>query len=377
LGADGSTSLPISMDDVVVDLGATRNTVGGWTAGARNVFAGGETGVILYRPGTAANTVAGNWFGLNGAGTSQMPLETGVVVSGGAGAQVVGGDTASARNVFAPSVAAPAYASGVQLIGSGGGSVVRGNTFGRLPGGADTTAYGIGVSIDGVSATVLGNTVAGATYGVRVGSGGDPKVVANTFEACTAAVRLFAGGTANLGNLGNASTTDDGGNVFVPTNTWHVYNESASLVKAEGNDWGTTARSAINAKIWDKLDNPSLGLVDFSPLQGGVLPTGARGVVAALAVTGAAAVPTAAGAEITFTLSAPAQVTVEALNLAGRPVAVLAQERPAEAGVQRIAWNGQSATGAAAPAGRYLVRITARDAAGAQTTALAPVSLDH
>jgi hypothetical protein len=76
-----------------------------------------------------------------------------------------------------------------------------------------------------------------------------------------------------------------------------------------------------------------------------------------------------------ITLSAPASVMVEVVNLAGRPVALLTQERAAAAGVQRLAWNGLSLTGTAAPAERYLVRITARDRAGAQASALAPLSL--
>ena len=198
----------------------------------------------------------------------------------------------------------------------------------------------------------------------------------NTF-GCTQAVTVVATAHCALGNLGDASTANDGGNVFRMRNTWDIWNETTNPIRAEGNDFGTTVRADIDAKIYDKLDNGALGRVDFIPLQGGVIPTGAGGGVAALAVTGAAAVPTATGAEILFTLSAPAEVTVEILNLAGRTVALPARATASNAGLQRLAWNGQSLTGTAAPAGRYLARITARNATGAQATVLVPVSLGH
>jgi len=63
------------------------------------------------------------------------------------------------------------------------------------------------------------------------------------------------------------------------------------------------------------------------------------------------------------------------LNLAGRPVATLAQDRATDAGLQRLAWTGQTLTGTRAPAGRYLVRLTARQAGGAQASGLSSVTL--
>jgi flagellar hook assembly protein FlgD len=94
-----------------------------------------------------------------------------------------------------------------------------------------------------------------------------------------------------------------------------------------------------------------------------------------LVVSGAAAVPTAGGAEIVLSRSAPADVSVEMLNVAGRPVATVVQDRGTEAGPQRVVWNGQSMNGTAAPTGLYLVRVAARAAEGSQSSALAAVSL--
>jgi hypothetical protein len=161
--------------------------------------------------------------------------------------------------------------------------------------------------------------------------------------------------------------------VFASSNTWHIRNETANAVKAEGNTFGTTVASEIDAKIWDQLDDGTYGRVDYDPLKGGIHPSG-NPQPAALSVAGAAALPTNCGAEVVFSLSAPAEVTVEVLNLAGRRVATVAHRTALAAGTQRLVWNGQSDAGTRAPAGRYLVRITARDAQGAQATALCGVT---
>jgi hypothetical protein len=83
-----------------------------------------------------------------------------------------------------------------------------------------------------------------------------------------------------------------------------------------------------------------------------------------------ASVPTASGAQIIANLSAAADVTVSVRNLAGREVAVLTPGR-LEAGVHSLLWNGKSKTGTKAPAGMYLVQITARSANGASCSAVA------
>jgi hypothetical protein len=94
---------------------------------------------------------------------------------------------------------------------------------------------------------------------------------------------------------------------------------------------------------------------------------------AAVAVN-AAAVPTARGAQVSVSLSSAAAVSVSICNIAGREIAALP---PADlpAGVSTLLWNGLSANGTKAPPGRYLVRVTARSAGGAQANALTTLML--
>jgi hypothetical protein len=96
---------------------------------------------------------------------------------------------------------------------------------------------------------------------------------------------------------------------------------------------------------------------------------------AAVAVSGLSALPTAAGAQLTFTLSSAAGVTATVLNVAGRPVKTIVADRSLEAGVHTLLWDRRADNGLAAPAGLYIVRLTARTQDGAQTSAVATVRL--
>ena len=391
LAADGDTVLGITTG-IWVSL-TSDNTIGGTTAGARNVFvSGSDEGMpaqgIWVAPNYAGasssdcsgNRIRGNYFGLNVAGTAQRALETGVLIQQKTpattppGAQTIGGNTSAHGNWFCCSLPGlGASPRGVWFYEGGDRSTVRHNKFGVYPvKGVGTPSNLIaGVRIENVDVTVRDNSIYRCGSGVRVlNADGCVRAYGNLLSDCIRGVYLTDSSHAWLGDLGNVSPGDDGGNTFRTTTDWHVYNATPNAIKAEGNDWGATTKVAINARIWDRKDDPSLGRVDFDPLEGGVSPTGDT---TAVQVTGACAVPTAGGSEIAFTLSAPAEVTVTVLNIAGRPVATVLRDRRTEAGLQQVVWNAQSAAGTRVPAGQYLVRVTAKAADGAQAQAVAQV----
>jgi hypothetical protein len=370
---DGDTSVPVTEFGIAFTQACTDNTVGGTVPGARNVFAGNaNTGVGFADSGTQGNRVQGNYFGLNAAGTQQRRLHLCVSVAGSSGAQTIGGGTAKAGNYFTPKRTGAAF--GVLVSLAGAGTRVQRNVFGVLPNGKNATRMWTGLDVVGVSPTVLDNTFARAESGIALSKAGtNPRIFRNTFRACGTGVYMENDARCRLGNLGNPSTADDGGNIFRNSNTWHIRNFTGNRIKAEGNRFGTTSRAAIDAKIHDRRDDVSKGRVDFNPLAGGVIPTGQS---VPLTVTAATALLTAAGgAEIAFVLSAPADVTVTLLNVAGRPVATVARERSTDAGLQRIVWSGRSDYGTLAPNGRYLARIVARDEDGQQAQALCSLRL--
>ncbi len=83
--------------------------------------------------------------------------------------------------------------------------------------------------------------------------------------------------------------------------------------------------------------------------------------------------PAGDGARISFTLSAPAAVTVDIMNVAGRTVRQLVTDRECAGGMQALTWNGRSDAGTRAPRGTYLVRVRAGAATGDTAHGLAPV----
>ena len=372
LAADGDTLLPIQSTCVLLANGAEGTLIGGTTAAARNVFAGGaEYGVRNHGQGTR---IMGNYFGTNGGGTSPRALRVGVIIDEGflAPETTIGGAANSARNFFA--AWHPAGSFGVQVTRPGSTTVIRNNRFGVLPNGDDTTAMVTAVYAEDNSPVLRDNLIAnGVLAGVYAwGADANPAVWGNTFRDCERAVYMADEARCRLGNLGNANANDDGGNLFELSNTWFVDNSTPNPIRAEGNDFVTTEAAQIDAKINDRLDDASLGLVDYDPLAGGLSPTGLNGP---LVLTGAAALSTRVGAEVAFALSQPAHVTVEVLNVAGRPIATATREAALTAGLSRVAWNGRSQTGTQAPPGRYLVRIIAHGTTGAQASALCAVRL--
>lgn len=365
----------VPIDQIAVELDSdtvSGTLIGGTSLAARNVFAGARIAGIYVAEAGTRNRIQGNYFGTNATGTAQRELQTGVIIEAGPQAEVtIGGGSAAAANFLAPWHAVGGVAVKVR---SGGAIMVRNNVVGLLPNKADATAMLTGVWADGASPWIEDNLVYNAILnGVMVtGAAANPRVFGNRFARCRYAVYVTKQARCRLGNVGNANSRDDGWNRFASGNTWHIYNSTPNLIKAEGNDFGPVLRKEIDAKIYDHFDDPSLGLVDYQPVRSEIPSSGAA---PNLALTGVGAVPTGSGAEVVFALSAPAEISVEVLNMAGRPIADPVSDRAVPAGRQSLLWSGLAATGTPVPAGRYLVRVTARAATGEQVQALTTMAL--
>ncbi len=95
------TAAPANTFGVNILAGASGNTIGGTTAGARNLISGNGTGVFLWDSGTTNNVVAGNYIGTNATGNAALPNLNGVIILGGASGNTVGGTAAGAGNTIA------------------------------------------------------------------------------------------------------------------------------------------------------------------------------------------------------------------------------------------------------------------------------------
>ena len=77
-----------------------------------------------------------------------------------------------------------------------------------------------------------------------------------------------------------------------------------------------------------------------------------------------------AGAQLMFTLSAPATTSVAVMNIAGIPIRTVESNRLRPAGANVAVWDGRNAGGAAVPGGMYLMRLEASDDSGNRVSAL-------
>lgn len=366
LARNGRTSVPIAYCCIRLCKGSKNNWIMGLhdAPETRNVISGRTIGVRFEDQGTQDNYLMRNYFGVNAVGTAQRPLYTAVVCCLGAGPQSITHNTIMARKY------------GVTLV-SGEGSYVARNQFGiytRAPT-RPITPMEVALDLHRVGARVVSNDFHTTETGIRCDrTPASLLVVGNKFRNCEVAVQLTKTSRANLGNLGNVTTQDDGGNRFYPSNTWFVRNHTPNSIKAEGNHFPWPSFSAVHSRIWDRRDELGLGAVDIAPLGEALSGSATEGM---LAVTAASAIPTARGAEIAFALSARADITATVLNIAGLPVRTICETKDCEAGTNSLLWNGQGSNGLPVPNGRYLIRITARDDRGQAASGLTTLRLER
>jgi hypothetical protein len=131
-------------------LSGSDNTVGGTTAGARNLISGnaGNGAAVLG----SANRVQGNYLGTNLSGAAGLANGTGLYVSGPN--NTLGG-AAGAGNFVSGN------ATGIELFGGGAtGNLVQGNTVGTDTTGTKALGNGVGISVDGGTNDLIGGTQA-------------------------------------------------------------------------------------------------------------------------------------------------------------------------------------------------------------------------
>jgi len=107
---------------VMIQSGATTNSIGGDTAGERNVISGNGGGVGVVSSNN--NTATGNYIGTDSTGTiGRANTGWGIYVWSGASGNTIGGDTAGERNVVSGNV------NGIGIQDSNG-NTVKGNYVG-------------------------------------------------------------------------------------------------------------------------------------------------------------------------------------------------------------------------------------------------------
>ena len=189
IGTDASGLLARgnAWDGIRIENGATGNTLGGSSTARRNVIAAnGDDGIQIADGSSHANTVRGNWIGVNAAGTAALGNGgDGIFVSGGADNTTIGGTGASDGNW----VAAAGFV-GIEVDGFSSGTVIQGNRIGTdLAGTANWGPQQNGI--------LLESGARNTTVGVHSGAGGNIIAYSGQGGVFTHAIVMQDSGTGN------------------------------------------------------------------------------------------------------------------------------------------------------------------------------------
>jgi titin len=245
--ANGSTG-------VMIDGGATSNTVGGATAGARNVISGnGNWGVGMKDASTTSNSVYGNYIGTNAGGSAAIANVTGVALW--APSNIVG-DVGKGNIISGNSYA------GLEIYSvDGNNNDVGSNYIGTNAAGTGAIANGMGISIQSASSNDIGaggaNVISGNTgYGVHLfGSPSGDWVGGNLIGTNAAGTGALGNGWDGVG-IDSGSQNNEIGNSSYP-NTIAFNGGNGICVSGAASTGNMLSSNSIfsNAKLGIDLDD--------------------------------------------------------------------------------------------------------------------------
>ena len=202
----GTAALANTGAGVILQGAASGNTIGGSVAGAGNVISGNQGAGILVQSGANGNAIKGNLIGTNPSGSAAILNSSFGINVLSTASTVIGGTTATERNVISGNTAGGVQISGAAststiVIGNFIGTNAAGRRSGRQqrPGGVRVTGGATGTQIGGTAPELRQRHLGQHAAGVRIDSAGTSNnVVAGNYIglnlAGTSAVRNGADG---------------------------------------------------------------------------------------------------------------------------------------------------------------------------------------
>ncbi|MDO8614606.1 MAG: thrombospondin type 3 repeat-containing protein [Dehalococcoidia bacterium] len=276
-------------DGVRIELGADANTIGGTTAGERNVISDNNVGVRIDGSATTGNAVSGNYMGTDVTGTLDLGNTGDGVWISDAPSNTIGGTAASARNVISGN-----DIDGVRISGTAAsGNLVQGNYLGTdVSGTLDVGNTWDGVLISGAPSNTIGGTAAGArnvisgnnSNGVFInGAGATGNLVQGNFIGTDVTGTLDVGNSANGVDISLAPSNTVGGTAAGARNVISGNNQSGIRIGDAGATGNLVQGNFIGTDVTGALDlgnNNSGVLINDVPTNTiGGTAAGARNVI--------------------------------------------------------------------------------------------------
>jgi hypothetical protein len=206
--------------------------------------------------GFSGLSLTGSWFGVEIDGTTLAANDSGVTFNNASGG-TIGGSTALTRNVFADN-----NNEAINIAGSGGGQVIKGNYLGTLPDGsavADPGAVGILMQGSNSGATIGGDaTTPEACDGeCNLIDNFAQDGIRNTFAGASPSGFTISGNFIGLGldgtsNRGNGTSVDGGSGIDLDQSSDNVTIGGTATKRnyiAGNSDRGITAVSSTNLHV--------------------------------------------------------------------------------------------------------------------------------
>ena len=173
---------------------APDNVIGGTSAGARNIVAGNNYGVILSGTNATGNSVQGNFIGTDITGAKAVPNVAGIYLSSGASGNLIGGTAPGARNLISAN-----HQFGIS-VSDGNNNTIQGNFIGTdLTG---TLALGNGATNNQVGALVVAALFSTATNNlIGGGAPGAGNLISGNNYAGLVVISAPTSGTRIQGNF--------------------------------------------------------------------------------------------------------------------------------------------------------------------------------
>jgi titin len=253
--ADSETGLG-NGTGVLIDSGASGNTIGGTTAGAGNVISGNNADGVDIKGASTGNLVQGNFIGINVSGTTALPnARSGVVIEDTASGNTIGGSVAGARNIISGNALA-----GVTIFNSASSNLVQGN---QISSNGRGVVLGIDATGNQVEGNYIGTNAAGSslpnTDGVVIESGASGNTIGGTAPGAGNTIfdNTHDGVEITLEGVGNAATGNQVQGNTIGKNGTGVEIAGANGNLVQGNFIGTNAGSETG------LGNGTGVLLDF------------------------------------------------------------------------------------------------------------------
>ncbi|MCU0707282.1 MAG: right-handed parallel beta-helix repeat-containing protein, partial [Pirellula sp.] len=279
---------------IAINGESSGNTIGGSTAGARNLISGNTAEGIGIRESANENVVAGNYIGTDVNGTGALGNETGIHIDSGATNALIGGFATTPGSVVGNVISGNTGRGIWDAIGATG-TIIRGNLVGLGSDGSTDLGNGSsGVQVNGL------NTIIG-------GDDDDDGLLDGTI-ASRNVISGNGGVGINIGHSGSVRNTTVQGN-YIGTNR----TGAASVANATG---GVLVGSAPGTRIGGITPgagniisgNASAGIsivgISYREIDG-LYNSAVEGNWIGLNAAGTAAVPNVIGISISSSISGP------------------------------------------------------------------------